>query len=152
MKEINAAYEEINKRRSGGGRAAGSSYAGGWQQSYGSGGSSVFQQVRAAIQMGDIARAEALLNNMADHNAEWNFLKGAVCYRRGWMDEALRYYQTACQMEPGNPEYRRALNLMQNGAAYRPGGEPFGTMCAGNPCLTLCCAYTLCNGGYCCFI
>ena len=35
MKEINAAYEEINRRRSGG-RASGpgSSYAGGWQQSY----------------------------------------------------------------------------------------------------------------------
>ena len=67
MKEINAAYEEINRRRgSGGGRTAGSSYAGGWQQSYGSGGSSVFQQVRAAIQVGDIARAEALLNNIGD--------------------------------------------------------------------------------------
>ena len=153
MKEINAAYEEINKRRSGGGRTTGPGYTGGWQQqSYGSGGSSVLQQVRAAIQMGDIARAEALLNNVSDHGAEWNFLKGAVCYRRGWMDEALRYYQTACQMDPGNPEYRRALSLMQNGSPYRPGGEPFGTLCAGNPCLTLCCAYTLCNGGYCCFI
>ena len=153
MKEINAAYEEINRRRgSGGGRTAGSSYAGGWQQSYGSGGSSVFQQVRAAIQVGDIARAEALLNNIGDHGAEWNFLKGAVCYRRGWMDEALRYYETACQMEPHSPEYRRALELMRNGSPYRPGGEPFGTLCAGNPCLTLCCAYTLCNGGYCCCI
>lgn len=149
MKEINAAYEEINRRRGGGGRSA--SYAG---QSYGaSGGSSpVLQQVRSAIQAGDIARAEALLNNAGDHNAEWNFLKGAVCYRRGWMDEALRYYEAACRMEPGNPEYRRALELMRNGSPYRPGGEPFGTLCAGNPCLTLCCAYTLCNGGYCCFI
>ena len=144
MKEINAAYEEINKRRSGGGRTTGSSASyggGGWQQQY-TGSSPVLQQ----------ARAEALLNNTGDHDAEWNFLKGAVCYRRGWMDEALRYYQTACQMEPNNPEYRRALNLMQNGSPYRPGGESFGTLCAGNPCLTLCCAYTLCNGGYCCFI
>lgn len=153
MKEINAAYEEINKRRGGGGGSSG--YAGGRQQygqQYGPGGSSVLQQVRAAIQMGDLARAEALLNNTGDHGAEWNFLKGAVCYRRGWMDEALRYYQTACQMEPGNPEYQRALNLMQSGSPYRTGGESFGTLCAGNPCLTLCCAYTLCNGGYCCFI
>ena len=83
MKEINAAYEEINKRRSGGGRTTGPGYTGGWQQqSYGSGGSSVLQQVRAAIQMGDIARAEALLNNVSDHGAEWNFLKGTICYRR----------------------------------------------------------------------
>ena len=156
MKEINAAYEEINRRRSGGGgtggASAGSGYAGGWQRQYGPGGSSVLQQVRAAIQMGDLARAEALLDNVPDHGAEWNFLKGAVCYRRGWMDEALRHYQTACQMDPNDPEYRRALDMMRSGSPYRAGGEPFGTLCAGNPCLTLCCAYTLCNGGYCCFI
>ena len=83
MKEINAAYEEINKRRSGGGSRTSSGYGGGWQQQqYGGASSSVLQQVRAAIQMGDIARAEALLNNTSDHSAEWNFLKGAVCYRR----------------------------------------------------------------------
>jgi len=155
MKEINAAYEEINKRRSGGGRGGSTSgYSGGWKGQYASGGasSSVLQQVRAAIQMGDLARAEALLNNTVDHNAEWHFLRGAVYYRRGWMDEAARYYETACQMDPGNPEYRRTLDLMRNGSPYRPGGQPLGTLCAGNPCLTLCCAYTLCNGGYCCFI
>jgi len=164
MKEINAAYEEINKRRSGGGRSgyssASSGYGGGWQRQYGAGGasSSVLQQVRAAIQMGDLARAEALLNNTGDHNAEWNFLKGAVCYRRGWMDEAERYYETACQMDPGNLEYRRTLELMRNGSPYRPGGQSFGTLCEGNPCLThycaytLCCAYMFCNGGYFCCI
>ena len=32
MKEINAAYEEINRRRSGGSRPSGSGYTGGWQQ------------------------------------------------------------------------------------------------------------------------
>ena len=156
MKEINAAYEQITKERSGGGGRPGSSYGGysygGGQQYRSSGSSSVLQQARMAVNSGDLSRAEALLANYSDHNAEWNFLKGVICYRRGWMDEALRYYQTACQMEPGNPEYRRALDLMRNGSPYRPGGEPFGTLCAGNPCLTLCCAYTLCNGGYCCFI
>lgn len=159
MKEINAAYEEINRRRSGGSRASGGSY-GGYQQQYGQyqgrSSSSVLQQVRIAIQSGDLSRAEALLANYSDHNAEWNFLRGAVCYRRGWMDEAKRYYQTACQMEPGNPEYRQALEFMEKGtqSAYRPGGQPFGTdVCAGNPCIPLCCLWTLCNGGgywFCC--
>ena len=159
MKEINAAYEEINRRRSGGNRTSGGSY-GGYQQQYGQyqgrSSSSVLQQVRIAIQSGDLSRAEALLANYSDHNAEWNFLRGAVCYRRGWMDEAKRYYQTACQMEPGNPEYRQALEFMEKGtqSAYRPGGQPFGTdICAGNPCIPLCCLWTLCNGGgywFCC--
>ena len=107
--------------------------------------------MRLAIQMGDLNRAEQLLANYSDHNAEWNFLQGAVRYRRGWMDEAKRYYQTACQMDPGNMEYRRTLDYMEQGPrAYPPGGT-YGTLCAGNPCLTLCCAYTLCNGGWCFF-
>ena len=165
MKDINAAYEQITRERSG--RGSGNSSYG----SYGSGGtayqrqqyssqsstgSSVLQQVRMAINSGNLSRAEALLANYADHNAEWNFLKGAVCYRRGWMDEAKRYYQTACQMDPGNAEYRSALDFMENAGqtAYRPNGGTFGTeFCGGNPCLTLCCLYTLCNGGgyfFCC--
>ena len=158
MKEINAAYEEINKRRSGGGsttaasgyRGYGSGY-GGYQQYGSSSGSSVLQQVRIAIQTGNISRAEALLANYNDHNAEWNFLRGAVCYRRGWMDEAKRYYQTACQMDPNNAEYRQALDYMQNGNrnAYHPNGQGFGTeVCSSNLCAPLCCSYLLCNGGY----
>ena len=164
MKEINAAYEQITKERSSGRRAGGgSSYYGGGAsyggyggyQGYGgsrsySGQSSVLQQARIAIQTGNISRAEALLANYSDHNAEWNFLKGVVCYRRGWMDEALRYYRTAVQMDPGNAEYRQALDYMEgtDDTAYRPGGS-FGTLCSGNPCLSMCCLYTLCSsGGY----
>ena len=150
MKEINAAYEEINRQRSGGstnvyGRSGygGTSYQNyGSQQYYSGSSSSVLQQVRIAIQSGDISRAEALLANYNDHNAEWNFLRGAVCYRRGWMDEAKRYYQTACQMDPGNAEYRQALDFMENGAqaTYHPNGTVFSTnLCGGNPCLPLCC-------------
>ena len=163
MKEINAAYEQIQKDRSGRGSAGGSTasygYGGGYRQQYSSqssSGSSVLQQVRLAINSGNLSRAEALLANYDDHNAEWNFLKGAVCYRRGWMDEAKRYYQTACQMDPNNGEYRSALEYMENAnrTTYHPGGFTFGTeICGGNPCLTLCCLYSLCNGGgfyFCC--
>ena len=109
-----------------------------------------------AVSTGNLSRAEALLANYSDHNAEWNFLKGVVCYRRGWMDEAKRYYETACQMDPENTEYRQELNYMANGPrnAYRPGGAPFGTeICARNDlCTELCCLYMLCNGGgyFCC--
>ena len=166
MKEINAAYEEINKRRSGASVRSGygSSYGssggarGSYQQygQYSGGSSSVLQQVRIAIQNGDITRAEALLVNYQDHNAEWNYLRGVVCYRRGWMDEAKRYYQTACQMDPSNVEYRQALEYMEQGtkSAYHPNSHTtFGTdLCGGNLCLPLCCTYSLCNGGwiFCC--
>lgn len=167
MKEINAAYEEITKERNGV-KSSGSygNYSGGYGYGYGnsgtarqswsnqsSSGSSVLQQVRIAINSGDLSRAESLLAAFENHNAEWNFLKGVVCYRRGWLDEAKHYYQTACQMDPGNTEYRSALDYMENGSAdaYRPGGGSFGTeFCVGdNLCYKLCCAYLLCNGcGY----
>ena len=173
MKEINAAYEQITKERASGKRGSGSGGAsygasgyggyGGYQgyggyggsQSY-SGQSSVLQQARIAINTGNISRAEALLANYSDHNAEWNFLKGAVCYRRGWLDEALRYYRTACQMDPGNAEYRQALDYMENGPrqAYTPGGTVFGTdLCGSNLCLPMCCLWSLCSGSVpiCCY-
>lgn len=57
-------------------------------------------------------------------------------------------------MDPGNGEYRSALEFMEgaNQTAYRPGGGTFGTeLCGANPCLSLCCAWALCNGGGYCF-
>ena len=152
MKDINAAYEAITKERSG----RGSSTSGGYRQNtcggYGSqgyAGGTVLQQVRYAIQIGDLSRAEALLANYADHNAEWNFLRGAVCYRRGWLDEARRYYETAVQMDPSSREYRQALEFMDAAgrSAYSPDGT-FGTeLCgSGSLCQQLCCTYLLCNG------
>ena len=149
MKEVNAAYEEICRRRGGNNADNEHRTTGRYHQHRSN--SSVLQQVRIALQYGDISRAEALLANYDHHNAEWNFLRGMVCYRRGWMDEARRYYQTACQIDPENAEYRQALAFMEKGvhSSYRPGSTVFGTeLCGGNLCLPLCCAYSLCNGGY----
>ena len=164
MKEINGAYEQITKERSGRGSSASSYGYGGGYGGYGYGGyggstagqayqgASIFQQVRIAINQGDFSRAEGLLNAIDDHNGEWNFLKGTICLRRGWLDEAKRYFQTACQMDPGNQEYRNALNYMENGGqtAYHQGGSFSTESCVGNDlCSRLCCAYLLCNGcGY----
>ena len=146
MKDINAAYEQITKERSG----RGDSPAGGYRQNayggYGgqsySGGDSVFQQVRYAIQLGDLGRAEALLTNYSNHNAEWNFLKGVVCARRGWMDDARQNFWTACNMDPNNMEYRQAMNSM--GMQARRGTYGGGDDIA-NLCTTLCCLNCLCN-------
>ena len=160
MKEINSAYEEIQRRRGGqgvsGAQTTRSNYGGyGYGYGYGGGGgSSVLQQVRMAISRGDIARAEGLLNAIDEHDAEWNFLKGTICYRRGWMDQAKRYYETACQMEPGNAEYERALAMMNEGG-YRP--EGYHTVstadCGNNYCMRLCAMTICCNamggGVYC---
>lgn len=164
MKEINEAYEEIQSQRK---RASSGSAGSGYGTSYGGAGygggyagyqsyTGPYQRVRMAIQQGNLNLAEELLNAMQDHDAEWNFLKGAVCTRRGWMDEAKRYYQTAVQMDPGNAEYQRALDMAEGRqTAYRPDGYgPVSTgSCHMNPCLPLCLALSCCPGGgyfYCC--
>ena len=109
-----------------------------------------------AILQNDLNLAEELLNAMQDHDAEWNFLKGVLCQKRGWMDEAKRYYQTAVQMDPDNSEYQQALDRAEGRqTAYRPDG--YGSVSTGNchmnPCLPFCLPLFCCPGGgylYCC--
>ena len=159
MKEINEAYETIRTQRKAaqsGGQSYGG-YTGGYSQGYNAGAyGGVWQRVRLSISQGNLNLAEELLNAQTDHNGEWNFLKGAVCYKRGWMDESRRYYETAVQMDPGNAEYQRALDMLNgNGAAYRPNGYGHVTTgnCAGDNCSSLCAACACMNclfgsGGY----
>ena len=112
MKEINEAYEEIQNQRKRGASGNGyGAYGGSYGGSYGSYGANGYggsydpaiQRIRLAIRQGNLNLAEELLNARSDHNAEWNFLKGAICFKRGWLDEAKRYYETAVQKDPGVP-------------------------------------------------
>ena len=46
-----------------------------------------------------------------------------VCaYRRGFNEQANTYFNTACNMDPNNAEYRTAVNNMNNQRAYNYGG------------------------------
>ena len=160
MKEINEAYDQIQKQRKAA-SAASQSYsygAGGYDEGYGGSayGTGRLQQVRMAINRGDVSLAERLLAGVSEHDAEWNFLMGVVCSRRGWMDEAKRYLETAVQMDPNNSEYRSALAAL-TGAGYRP--EGFRTFHTGsfdeNACMRCCAAWSCCtlfSGGGCYFL
>ena len=144
MKEINEAYEAVQTLRKGGrtgyGGAAGASRYGSYSSYGGYNPNSAYARVRVAIQQGNLNLADELLNAAADRNAEWNFLKGMVCYRRGWMDEARQYFQLAAQMDPDNAEYQRALDVLEGRAgAYNPFGSVSTAQCSDNGmCLRLC--------------
>ena len=149
MKEINEAYEAIQKQRSGGGSYQQQS-SGGYrqQQQYSSSSSSnpTFARVRSMINLGDLNAAERLLQEVPQRSGEWYFLMGSIAYRRGWLDEAMQNYNLAVQMEPGNMEYRQALAMMQRGGqAYRPYGAA-GGMDSLDCCTTMLCLNCLCNG------
>lgn len=151
MKEVNEAYETITKsREQGQSYSGGSAYQrqGSYQQSRtGANYSSAYSQIRAMINANNLAQAEQMLNNISTRDAEWHYLMGSVYWRKGWMDEASRYFRTAASMDPTNIEYRNAIQYMnQGGQAYRPAGA--GSMyqvdtC--NLCSNLICADCCCE-------
>ena len=157
MKEINEAYETITKQRSGGGGSyqrpsggyGGQSYGGGYQYSHQQSGSAnpTSARIRNLINSGDLGTAERLLNEVPQKNGEWYFLSGSIAYRKGWLDEAMQNYSLACQMDPGNMEYRQAM-MQQGGQAYRPYGYS-GGMDGLDCCTSLLCLNCLCGGGHC---
>lgn len=146
MKEINEAYDAITKERSGGG-----SYSAGGSSSYSSGGTSgsaEFAEIRHLINSGNLGRAEQLLNQSSNRNAEWYFLMGSMYYQKGWLDEARNHYQRAVNMAPGNAEYRQALNYMNNGGnAYRPSGYAQHSGPDACDCCTTMLCMNMCCGG-----
>lgn len=146
MKDINEAYNAITKMRSGGGSADGYS-SGSYAGSYNTSSSDPeFAKIRRAVNEGRLDEADGLLNAMSNRSAEWYFLRGAVAYRRGWADEAKQNFRIACQMDPGNVEYRQALARMGNGGyPYRQNGE-FNESDVCDCCTTMMCLNCLCNG------
>ena len=140
--ELNNAYDEImNMRR-------GNAYEN----------SSTFADIRRMINQNRISEADELLEGVLQsaRDAEWYFLKGSIYHSRGWIDRAMNCFSQAVNMDPGNAEYRAALNNMmyqrntgynQNGGYRQPqsaGGCSGCDMCSGLLCADCCCE---CMGG-----
>ena len=152
MKEVNAAYDEIQAMRSSKNKKNKSS--GGYGDFGTNGGVGVYAEIRRALNSGDILKAQNLLNSVqaADRGAEWNFLVGCVMLRRGYYVDAQKYLDIACQMEPTNEEYRRAADSLRQrsqgfGQGYNTtnaGGCSGCDVCQGLLCADCCCE---CMGG-----
>lgn len=123
LQEINEAYDALMNGQGRSSGAYGGFGGGGRSSAYGSGRASrdpAFQEIRRRIDQGDLDTAQALLNKADRKTAEWYFLSGMISLRRGWYDNAVGDIQTAVNMEPGNMEYRQAMNsVMQAGSNYR---------------------------------
>lgn len=154
MKEVNEAYDYImNSRKSGNTGAGGSGYTN--YNSY-SNTSSHYANVRVMIQQNRLDEAERILDSESgEHSAEWYFLRGMCYFRRGWAQQAMQYFQRACQMEPNNMEYRQALENMTRQQGFGYGGYNTGNMNGGSDC-SICdicagvmCMDCLCRGGCC---
>ncbi len=142
MKEINEAYDEIQKIRAGGSSSSSSG---------GSSGSMELSRVRQLINAGRVQEAEVVLNRtpVGERTAEWHFLKGVILYRNGWVQDSRSEIETACRMDPYNNEYRSFQQRMNSGAYQSPyntyGGQQ-ATCDICDLCQAMICLNCLCNG------
>ena len=172
MKEINAAYEEIQKIRAGkaedpfagggysswggfrrDGSGSGGGYGGGYGSSSGEGSgasayANVFSRVRVLINDGETAMAEELLRTVPaeGRGAEWYFLCGCVMTRRGRYVDAGICFDRACSLDPYNEEYRMArdeLRSRRSQTSSSSASDPCGSAC--NVCRNMpCCCWLPC--------
>lgn len=156
MKEINEAYDTIQRERANKG-SSGSSQ-GGYQynpggtadSSYAGSGASAptLNRIRILINSGRFSEAGILLDSIpaGERGAEWNYLKGCTLLQRGWYHDAQKYFEIACYMDPANAEYQAALQNMRTSAGqYGKTYTNIGGCSTCDLCQGLICADCLCE-------
>lgn len=147
MKEINAAYEEIQKMRAGRSGSGSQNSYNGTPRTDGSN-DSRFAEVRRLINDNSFAEAERILRGMeaTAQNAEWHFLMGCVAYKRGYFLDAQKLFDRACGMDPYNAEYRAARDQLRaqtagygNGYRTTSGADQACNCCSSLLCADCCC-------------
>ncbi|MBQ7968572.1 MAG: J domain-containing protein [Clostridia bacterium] len=145
MKEINEAYDQIQKER------ANNGYSPSGKKKSNASYSGEYIRIRDLIRMNRLGEAETMLNSIPnlDRNGEWNFLKGCILEKRGWYFDAQRFFEAACYMDPDNTEYQDALNKIKNTADSFGGYRASRTSAQGcsscDICTSLMCADCCCE-------
>ena len=151
MQEINAAFDQL----------MGAIRTGSADATSGAGSAGEYTQIRRLINEGQADEALRLLQAIAggESGGEWNFLCGCAYYYKGWLDQALPYFETAVRLSPENREYSAAYYRLRNSAAGNIAGSPYGgmpqgvmgcsccDMCTALMCMDLCCGFG--RGGCC---
>lgn len=121
----------------------------------GAGADGRYAALRRQISSGAVDSALETLKNMPDgeNDAEWNFLVGSAYYYKGWVADAMRFFEQACRLAPQNREYAAALRNLQSSARGAMPGSPYGDdapdmhavgcsccdMCTTLMCMNMCC-------------
>jgi molecular chaperone DnaJ len=156
MREVNAAYEQIKKQKTGGvnyEQADGSygkqsqnqggtyrgedPFGGGFEFWFGGFGdffneereqkNPEINQARILVEKGRYGDAMLVLSKVSDRNAEWYFYSAIANAGAGNRVAALSHAREAVHMEPQNGQYRQLLSQFERGSfAYREAGEHRG--------------------------
>lgn len=152
FKEIQEAYNAIVKEKE-----SGRSYNYGYGSSNASYSSSNdYNAVYSYLRAQQYRQALHILSNMSAKDGQWYYLSAIANAGCGNNIQAIQHAQQACNMEPGNAEYRNLLNQLQRGGAfYTNMGSGYGRTPGSNAddcCSTLCTLWALdscceCMGG-----
>ncbi len=156
MQEINEAYDTItkngfNKNTSGYGYTNASySYSDPYSSNYSS--DYNYNEIMALISSNRLNEAQERLFSIpqSQRNSRWHYCVGQLFYKKGWLDQALTYFEKAHIMEPNNMEYANAYNTLKTRSfgGYRTTSvdksDSVCDICAGLYCADCCCE---CMGG-----
>ena len=120
-----------------------------------------YVQIRRLINDGQADEALHRLQAIGagETSGEWNFLCGSAYYYKGWLDQALPYFEAAVRLSPENREYSAAYYRLRNSASGNIAGNPYSSMpqgamgcsccdmCTALMCMDLCCGFG--RGGCC---
>jgi len=112
-------------------------------------------QLKAAanyINAGHYQEAMNVLNNISDRDATWYYLHACANAGLGNNVNAKEDAEKAVSLDPGNPEYKRLLDALNNGSWYNASGQGYGMENCGAggsakfmiPCCAICLLSTLC--------
>lgn len=174
FKEVQQAYQQIMKMRSGeydqatdyrnrggfdgyGGFGNFRGYSAEYRQAE-SGEPDYLRSAASYIRAGYYKEALNVLNQVKERNAMWYYYSAQANLAVGNNIIAKDHAATAVRMEPDNWEYQQLLNRIESGASWYQGqAMPFGGMrpASGDFCMKLCLANLVCNlccggGGLCC--
>lgn len=72
-----------------------------------------YKEIRSLIENEQFISAETELNLISDkENPEWNYLKGFVLLKKGWVQSGVNHLKTATELNPTNPEYKETMALL----------------------------------------
>ena len=92
LTKLEVAYQEIMVSRK--------------EQSKNTEGQDAFEEIAEMLKRGDIAQAQARLDNFNERNAEWHYMQAAVSYKKNWLNDSKKQLEIAMEMDPDNQKYR----------------------------------------------
>lgn len=133
---------------------------------------SKLSEVDALIRSGDLYKAQLLLDEFDERNAEWHYYQSVVFYKKNWINESKKQLEIAIEMDPSVEKYKTALNTLnervnqsasandswrKSGNAYSDDKESTQTVTSGESqlggesCCQWCCDMIICNTMLNCF-